>query len=90
MSDLLVYVIVAVVAIAGAAAWLCFPKREPQARDGAGEPTPPPQPTRSLPAQRESRPVHHWLHIERGQRLRCHWTNVHVRSPEEPLTRRQG
>jgi hypothetical protein len=36
MFDLLVYVAIAVVAIAGAAAWLCFPKREPQARDGQG------------------------------------------------------
>lgn len=27
MSDLLVYVVIAVVAIAGAAAWLYFPKR---------------------------------------------------------------
>jgi hypothetical protein len=36
MSDLLVYVVIAVVAIAGAAAWLYFPKREPQVRDGQG------------------------------------------------------
>ena len=34
MSDLLVYVVIAVVAIAGAAALLYFPKREPQVRDG--------------------------------------------------------
>ena len=34
MSDLLVYVVIAVVAIAGAAAWLYFPKQEPQVRDG--------------------------------------------------------
>ena len=34
MSDLLVYVIIAIAAIAGAAAWLYFPKREPQVRDG--------------------------------------------------------
>jgi hypothetical protein len=36
MSDLLVYVIIAVVAIAGAGAWLYFPKREPQVRDTQG------------------------------------------------------
>jgi hypothetical protein len=34
MSELLVDVVIAVVAIAGAAAWLYFPKREPQVRDG--------------------------------------------------------
>jgi hypothetical protein len=36
MTDPLVYVIIAAVAIAGAAAWLYLPKREPQVRDGQG------------------------------------------------------
>jgi hypothetical protein len=36
MSDLLVDVVIAVVAIAGTAAWLYFPKQEPQVRDGQG------------------------------------------------------
>jgi hypothetical protein len=88
MSDPLVYVIIAVVAIAGAAAWLYFPKREPQVRDGQGSRHHRPGSLALLPAQRESQPAHPWPHIERGRRLRCHWTNVRVRSPEEPLTRR--
>ena len=36
MSDLFVDVVIAVVAIACAAAWLYFPKQEPQVRDGQG------------------------------------------------------
>jgi hypothetical protein len=39
MSDLFVYVLIAVVAITGATAWLYLPKREPQARDGQGADT---------------------------------------------------
>jgi hypothetical protein len=63
MSDLLVYVVIAVVAIAGAAAWLYFPKRE-------GEPTPPPRLTRSLPAQRKSRPDRaRWRLLTSGGRI---------------------
>ena len=88
MSDLLVYVIIAVVAIAGAAAWLYFPKREPQVRDGQGSRHH--RPGSLSPGTKRIRPVHHWPHIERGRRLRCHWTDVRVRSPEDPLTRRQG
>lgn len=75
MSDLFVYVLIAVVAIAGAAAWLYFPKPEPQVRAGRGSPTLPPGFTRSLPAQRKSRPVHRWPHLEPRRRLRRRHSN---------------
>ena len=35
MSDLLVYVVIAIVAVTGTVAWL-YTKREPQIRDGQG------------------------------------------------------
>lgn len=75
MSDLFVYVLIAVVAIAGAGAWLYFPKPKSRARDRQGSPTLPRGLTRSLPAQRKSRPVHHRPHIERRRRLRRRHSN---------------
>jgi len=68
MSGLLVDVVdvvIAIVLIAGFFAWLYVAAGSGR----AGEPTPPPRLTHSLPAQRISRPVHHWPHLERRRRL---------------------
>jgi hypothetical protein len=69
MSELLVdvvYVVIAIVLIAGFVAWLYVAAGS----ERAGVPTPPPRPTHSRRAQRISRPVHHWPHLERRRRLR--------------------